>query len=297
MSMERELEHCLRLLGYSLTPHREILTNLPSRFKVPVSQMTPDMLFEALMYVEAEFVPHHAIGYLTDVEPSTKHHAVPLVCHLLWIKEITQNRNIRKAIEAAIRKGDVDVADFLMNKHYRDETLANMRQIMWTFLEKNINAATIAQLIFRQNFTSVKMFVEKNPSVDNMTYFNACSVGNMTIIKYLDSRKVPRHAGSLVQAAFKGHLDVVKYLINTNMSYDHHASIGAVRNGYLHIVRYFHDDLGKDVFSELLENAALKNHVHVAKYLIEKGCTPTKATIDLASSDEMLRFLQRDSLA
>jgi hypothetical protein len=119
--------------------------------------------------------------------------------------------------------------------------------------------------------------------MDNRAFYNACSFGDLPIVQYLDKINAPRHPDSLVQAAFKGHLDVVKHLVQTGCAYDHHASIGAARNGYLHVLKYFHDELRKPLFLELMHNAALRNHVHIAKYLMEKGLHLNTATYELAA--------------
>lgn len=285
------IEKWLVDVGFSLHPHREILMNVPTKYKA--YDMTPELLIEAMAYLEADHVPLVFMDYVKDVVPS-KYQKSTVVRHLLKMQEHMRNDAWKKSIV----EGDFPLSRFIVERKYTGKELEKMRDISKEYVKNNMNAALLANLVIRRDVRVLEKLVQHGCPVDGMAYYNACSFGVLDIVKYLDRINAPRHPESLVQAAFKGHLDIVKYLIQTGCPYDHHASIGAARNGYLHVLKYFHDHLEKTLFDELLYNAASRNHVHVAKYLVFKGCSANEEAMrELATSGgciEMMAFLKEN---
>jgi hypothetical protein len=267
----------LREAGFALDKHREILTGMPAKYKVP--NMTPGLLVEAMAYLEVDHVPMTFADLDVDAVPA-KYQQTLVVRQMVTLQELVRRKDWKKAVI----QGNLQLARVIIERMDLGEQLPTFVLTQYKpFAMKHMSAKLFANSVLRRDVGFMERLVNLRCPMDNQAFFNACSFGHLEMVMFLDKVKAPRHPQSLVQAAFKGHLDIVKYLVQTKCPYDHHASIGATRNGYLHIIKYFHDKLGRPVFPELMLNAALRNHVHVARYLVGKGLRPNEATYQIAA--------------
>lgn len=158
---------------------------------------------------------------------------------LIEIFKKNSNSNLIKAI----KKGNIDVIDSLINKGF-DVNLKNWKGLTPLIVAVNNNQQQVVKFL-----------------IDNNSDINAKTKNLFT---------------ALMIAASKGHLEVVKLLIengadvNAKDKYGTTALMGAVEKCYIEIVKLLIEN-GADITDESLARATVNNSTGIVKLLLENG--------------------------
>ncbi|CAK4077159.1 unnamed protein product [Aphanomyces euteiches] len=97
----------------------------------------------------------------------------------------------------------------------------------------------------------------------------AAQNGHMTVLTYLDGKKMACTTIAMDSAAANGHLHVVQFLHERGKSCTRNAMDSAAANGHLEIVQFLDQHRDEGCTRQALNDAAERGHLEIVRYLHE----------------------------
>ena len=244
---------------------------------------------------------------------------------------VEKGANMGDSVYLAAQKGHLDIVKYLLGdevnlngekiKLPRGRVLANFRtntlestaqkghlDIVKYLVEKGVSIGDDVVYLAAQegHLDIVKYLVEKGANIHDRTVENAAEKGHLDIVKYLVEKGANIGGYTVAYSARNGDLDIVKYLIEKGANIGHYAIAQGAKSGNLDIIKYL---LGYEVsFNgkkiklpegcepaeigyDAVYFAAMKGHLNVVNYLVEKKA-PIGAAVESAAENGHLNVVK-----
>jgi ankyrin repeat protein len=244
---------------------------------------------------------------------------------------VEKSANMGDAVYLASQKGHLDVVKYLLGdevnlngekiKLPKGRVMANFRantlesaaekghlNIVKYFVERGVSIGDDAVYLAAEkgHFDIVKFLVEKGANIRDRTVENAAEKGHLDIVKYLVEKGANIGGYTVAYAVENDDLDIVKYLVEKGANIGHYALGRGAKNGNLDIINYL---LGYEVIfngkkiklpegcepakieHDVVYFAAMKGHLNVVKYFLEKKA-PIGAAVESAAENGHLKVVK-----
>ena len=196
---------------------------------------------------------------LTPKVPSV-YNIIRSINMIKWAKTHKKFKYTSKFTQLAIRRNKSSVVKYLYNDCCEFNRLA------------------YSEAIRNNNFKIVRWLKRRRISLSTKAFSTAAESGNLKILEWLKKKKCPWDHKCLNSAIKSMNISVIKFVIDNGCDWDIDTFNYACEIGNLECVKYLYsiafNDLSKPWWNSNTASIAAKNgHLHILKFLREKGCS------------------------